>query len=103
MPIDQRLGVVNPRTPARSPQHVVVDPKLTRAQIDRYRRSLAPHFKRSRRGLHATAQHGAEIVQLDGGYQEVMVQVRDDQGNVRTSCVSDERELLQVLAPSSKP
>lgn len=71
---------------------------------DALRRSLEQRLSRSLVGLpRNTLRDGSESVDTHKRFQHVVVQVRDAEGNLRTECLENRRQLEMLLTPKGTP
>jgi hypothetical protein len=81
-----------------------VRPDLPAPTRDALRRSLEQPLSRSLAGLPRNLLHdGSESVDTHGRFKHVVVQVRDADGNLRTECLENRRQLELLLTPKGNP
>jgi hypothetical protein len=92
-----------PQVPTSSSAHLQA-PKLSALTRTELRRSLSKRLSRSLLGLETRVLGpAAQAVRTQGRFQHVVVQVRGADGQLRTECLDEPRQLDAVLGRESVP
>ncbi len=105
--LDPRIGSApySPIAGFEDHEHrITVRPDLSKPSRDAFKRSLENRLSRSMAGLpRSVLANGSEAVNTNDRFQHVVVQVRDANGNLRTECLENRRQLDALLAPEANP